>query len=390
VSAPGEPPAERQSAGQPIVNNAAASSLVERLRSASAIALDTEGDGMFRYRTRLCTVQLGAAGTIAVLDTLAVPAAPLLCELLGPRGPEKIIHDASFDARVLFAHGVEVANVFDTAVAARFLGIAATGLSSLLLKFFELRLPKHQQQADWGLRPIDAEAMRYLEDDVRYLEQLAERLLQEVRARDIEPEVREECAYLLAEARQAERAPDAAWMRIKGAALRLPRERARLFELAEEREQLARELDLPPARFIANDALLALARERPNTGDGVARVLGSRAEHAERFLAALARAEHSSDAPADQLAQLSPPPPSAAELTRRKRRKAALLEFRDAEAKRREVDVQVVLPGHCVGDIVELPRLDLDSLRSISGFGACRVDRYAALLEQRLSSRWGD
>jgi hypothetical protein len=119
-------------------------------------------------------------------------------------------------------------------------------------------------------------------------------------------------------------------------------------------------------------------------------VLGSRAEYAERFGAALARAEHSSDAPADQLAQLSPPPPSAAELTRRKRRKAALLEFRDAEAKRREVDVQVVLPGHCVGDIVELPRLDLDSLRSISGFGACRVDRYAALLEQRLSSRWGD
>lgn len=389
MSAPGEPPAERPSAGQPIVSSAEASALVERLRSASAIALDTEGDGMFRYRTRLCTVQLGGAGTIAVLDTLALPAAPLLCELLGPRGPEKIIHDASFDARVLFAHGVEVANVFDTAVAARFLGIAATGLSSLLLKFFELRLPKHQQQADWGLRPIDAEAMRYLEDDVRYLEQLAQCLLLEVRARDIEPEVREECAYLLAEARRAERAPEAAWMRIKGAALRLPRERARLFELAEERERLARELDLPPARFIVNEVLLVLARERPNTLDAVARVLGSRAEHAEHFFAALARAEQRSDAPAEQVARLNPPPPSASELACRKRRKAALLEFRDAEAKRRQVDVQVVLPGHCVGDLVELPRLDVDSLRSVPGFGACRLDRYGALLEQRLSAHWG-
>ena len=220
--------------GEPIANEQQAGLLVSRLMTAPAIALDTEGDGMFRYRTRLCTVQLGGAGEIAVLDTLALPAAPLLCELLGPRGPEKIVHDVSFDARVLFAHGVEVGRVFDTSIAARFLGIAATGLSSLLLKFFGVHLPKHRQQADWGLRPIDAEAMRYLEDDVRYLEQLAACLLGELRAHDIEAEVREECAYVLSEARQGERAPEAAWMRIKGAGLRLPKERARLFEHGHE------------------------------------------------------------------------------------------------------------------------------------------------------------
>jgi ribonuclease D len=388
VSAPGAP-AAGAAGGQPIVSAEQAAALIDRLRRAPALALDTEGDGMFRYRARLCTVQLGGAGEIAVLDTLALAPAPLLCELLGPHGPEKIVHDTSFDARVLFAHGVELGRVFDTAVAARFLGIAATGLSSLLLKFFDLRLSKHQQQADWGLRPIGAEAMRYLEDDVRHLEALAARLLDEVRARDIEPEVREECAYLLAEARKDERAPEAPWMRVKGAALRPPRERARLFELAEEREQLAREVDQPPARFLANDALLALARERPNTLDALARTLGARAEYAERFAAALARAEHASDAPAEQVARLTPPAPGAAELACRKRRKGALLEFRDAEAKRREVDVQVVLPGHCVADIIDLPCVDLEALRTIPGFGVCRLQRYGALLEQRLSTRWG-
>lgn len=387
MSAPGEP-REGRSAAQPVVGGAEAGALVARLRRAPAIALDTEGDGMFRYRTRLCTVQLGGAGEIAVLDTLAVPAAPLLCELLGPLGPEKIIHDASFDARVLYAHGVEVGRVFDTAVAARFLGIAGTGLSSLLLRFFDLRLPKHQQQADWGLRPIDAEAMRYLEDDVRYLEQLAARLLHEVRARDIEAEVREECAYVLAEARQGERAPAAAWMRVKGAGLRPPRERARLFELAEERERIARELDVPPARYLASEILLALARQPPSGADALARALGSRAEHAERFAAALARAEQRDDAPAEQVARLTPPPLSGAELARRKRRKAALLEFREAEAKRREVDLQVVLPGHCVADMVDLARLDVESLHAIPGLGECRIARYGALLQQRLSARW--
>jgi ribonuclease D len=374
----------------PITSQAEADALVKRLMAAPALALDTEGDGMFRYRTRLCTVQLSGAGEIAVVDTLAVQPAPLLCELLGASGPEKIIHDASFDARVLFAHGVEVARVFDTAIAARFLGIAATGLSNLLLKFFDIRLPKHRQQADWGLRPIDGEAMRYLEDDVRYLPELAERLLHDVRARDIELEVREECAYALSEARQAERTADAAWMRIKGAALRPAKERACLYELAEARERLARQLDLPPARFIANEILLALAGDRPRGRDAVARLLGARAEHAEHFLAALERAEARSDAPAEQLARLSPLPPSMAELTRRKRRKAALMEFRDKQAKERGVDVQVVLPGHCITDLVDLPNLDAEALRSVPGLGACRIERYAKQLEERLAAHWAD
>jgi ribonuclease D len=389
VSEADDASAARTSSGEPIASAELASALVQRLSAAPAIALDTEGDGMFRYRTRLCTVQLGGAGEIAVLDTLSVPAAPLLCELLGANGPEKLVHDASFDARVLFAHGVEVGRVFDTAIAARFLGIAATGLSSLLLKFFSVHLPKHRQQADWGLRPIDAEAMRYLEDDVRYLPELAECLLQELRARDIEAEVREECAYVLAEARAGERAPEAAWMRIKGAGLRTPKERARLFELAEERERLARQLDLPPGRLLGNEALLALSRER-GTREAVARTLGPHADHVEAFLAALARAEAHADAPAEQVARLSPVPPSAVELARRKRRKAALMAFREEQAKQRDVDIQVVLPGHCVADIIDLARLDLEGLRSIPGLGLCRIERYAKLLEQRLGARWGD
>ena len=58
------------------------------------------------------------------------------------------------------------------------------------------------------------------------------------------------------------------------------------------------------------------------------------------------------------------------------------------EARQRGVDVQVVLPGHCVADIVELPRLDLASLRSVPGLGECRITRYAKLLEDSLGPRW--
>lgn len=363
----------------PIETLAEAEAFLARVAGARTLALDTEGDGMFRYRTRLCAVQLCAEDAIAVLDTLCIAPAPLLSAVLGPDGPEKIIHDASFDARILFAHGIALGNVFDTAVAARFLGFPSTGLSSLLLKLFGVHLPKHQQQADWGKRPIDAEAMRYLEDDVRYLPALFERLLHEVRARDIEPEVREECAYLLSEAQRTE-PPEAAWMKIKSSALRPPLERARLYELAEAREQLARERDLPPARLLASDLLLRLAQEDGTDTATLNRLLGNKSELVPALEAAFARAQGVADAPLDQLQRLLPEPPSPAELTRRKRRKAWLSEFRAKEAKLRDVDLQVVLPGHCLADLVDLARVDEASLRTLPGFGACRFERYGAQL----------
>ena len=116
------------------------------------LSFDTEGDGLFRYRTRLCMMQLGCAEQVTLIDTLAFDALPIFEELLGPQGPEKIVHDASFDARVLCAQGIRLGRVFDTAVAARFLGLKSTGLSSLLASFFQIELPKDKQQADWGAR----------------------------------------------------------------------------------------------------------------------------------------------------------------------------------------------------------------------------------------------
>lgn len=368
-------------ASKPLETVAEASAWLSRVAGVTTLALDTEGDGMFRYRTQLCTVQLCAGQQIAVIDTLRVPAAPLLSSLLGSGGPEKIIHDASFDARILFAHGVVLGNVFDTAVAARFLGFPSTGLSSLLLKLFGLHLPKHQQQADWGLRPIDAEAMRYLENDVRYLPDLFASLLEAVRERDIEPEVREECAYLLGEAQRPE-VVEAAWMRIKGSALCPAPQRARLYELAQVRESFARERDLPPARLLASELLLRIARDEDTDRATLERLLGSKADLADAFEQALARARGVRDAPRDQVERLLPEGPSAAELSRRKRRKAWLSEFRAKEAKVRAVDLQVVLPGHCLSDLVDLPVFTADSLRSVRGFGACRFERYGAQLLQ--------
>jgi ribonuclease D len=361
---------------------------ITRLKAASMLGLDTEGDGMFRYRARLCTVQLAAAGDVHVIDTLAVAPAPLLVELLGARGPEKIVHDVSFDARMLHAHGIALGNVFDTSIAARFLGLKNTGLSSLLAQFFGIELPKHMQQADWGERPLDDEALSYLADDVRHLEALAQLLRAELAARDIAAEVAEECLYMLSEAAQPTRELSP-FARVKGAGTRPPAERARLHELACARERLAQELDLPPTRLISNDQLLRIAAGSFSRVEDLSAVLPGRVlGHQDCLWEALIRAKERADAPEQDVRELTPRQPSPAELERKKRRRRALTEFRAREATLRDVDLQVVLPGHCLSELVELERLDVASLTAVPGFGACRIERYAAQLVAELTPDW--
>jgi ribonuclease D len=371
-----------------IEDAARAQACLPALARRARLAFDTEGDGLFRYRTRLCMMQLACPEQVYLIDTLAFDALACFAELLGAEGPEKIVHDASFDARVLFAQGVRLGRVFDTAVAARFLGLKSTGLSNLLSSFFEISLPKDKQQADWGLRPLDADSVRYLVDDVCHLEALADALLARVRALDIEPEVREECGYVISEAHVpvAEVPP---WTRLKGAQLRPPAVRARLRELFAEREELARELDLPPGRLIPNELLSRLAEEAQLDDAALADRLGARgAAHLGRFRAALERARGRADAPEEELALQVERPPSPAELERRKLRKRLLTEFRARVATQRGVDPQVILPGHCVNGMVDLSALDLDALRQVKGLGACRVERYGARLVSELTASW--
>lgn len=363
-----------------------AHALAVRLFAEPSIALDTEGDGMFRYRTQLCTIQLASEHEIAVVDTLTVDTG-LFAALMSSSGPEKVVHDAAFDARLLAAHGAPLGAVFDTAVAARFLGFPATGLASLLAQLFAVQVPKHLQLADWGKRPLTREAIDYLENDVRYLLPLRDVLLERLRERDIEAEMREECEYVLREARKSELEPSP-FSRVKGALLRPPEERARLYELALARDEIARELDLPAGRVIANELLLRFGElQQPMRAEVERRLAPRHRSHAQRLLDALARAEGRADAPIQELANPADVLP-ATELAKRKRRRELLISFRTREATAREVDPQVVLPGHCVNDLVKLDSLSREQLEQVSGFGECRIERYGEALRRAFVGRW--
>lgn len=349
---------------------------------AERLAVDLEASGMFAYRAGICTVQLAwrSAEHVAVVDTLATPIVDL-APLLGVDGPTKIVHDVAFDARLLAEAGVELGNVHDTAIAAHMLGRAATGLASLLASELDVHIGKGMQHHDWRLRPLDAEMLTYLAADVAHLEALERVLWREVVERDVEDAVLEETRYRLASAVAGARSPQdgPAYARIKGASKLPERDRAALRVLAQLREQEAERRDVPPYRVASNETLLALAHARPRTPADVARMRGvaSASDEAQEFVDAVARglATAGETVPVEERALFERPQVPAAQAKARREREVRLLSWRRAEAKRRGVNEQVVLPGHCAKDAVDGDIAGVDDLARVRGIGAFRVRR---------------
>ncbi len=356
-------------------------SLVRALATAERIAVDVESDGMFAYRAQVCTVQLCAGGEVSVVDALAAPLDPL-ATLLGAGGPLKIVHDVSFDARILAQQGIALGNVRDTSIAAQFLERPATGLAALALKELGAVIDKGLQKYDWRIRPLLAEHVTYLARDVAHLEALAEALWREVDAKGIGAEVDEETRYRIATALASTSAVQdlPAYAEAKGFDRIPERDRAvfrRLWE-AREKEGLAR--DVPSTRLVPTDALIALARSRPATSEALEKTRWIRDRSLARpILAAIEQGTADGDIPADDKARIDRPRPPREVIARRKAREIALTTWRRAEAKRRGVGEQVVLPGHCLKGLAAAEGSDAEVVQSTPGFGTCRAP-YAAQL----------
>ena len=365
----------------------AMAALIDEVGRVSRIGVDVEGNGLHAYRAELCVVQLAwkdAAGNdqVAIVDPFAVDVDEL-APILASSGPVKVLHDLTFDARLLLESGVRLGNVHDTSVMASLLGEPKSGLASLVDAHFGTKLSKALQDHDWAERPFTDRQLHYLTQDVHFLFALDDLFGEQVRERGIATEVEVECAHKLRTAMAPPRDQRAPHERIKGYRSLSPSKRAVLAALCETREQIAETADVPPFRIIASGLLLEMARRLPKDERTVSRMCRNKraARHTDAWLRAIAEGQKRppiNNAPA--------PPGSAvpaAEQARRKTLKKKLTAWRKAEAERREVTLQVVIPGHCMSDVAaalaghpnDAPTL-LEALSAVEGLGDCRIDRY--------------
>jgi ribonuclease D len=248
--------------------------LTAEIAGATEIALDTEGASFHRFVDRVYLLQLSTRTRHAVIDPLAVGTPTALGSMLESKDVEVVFHDADYDLRLLQQdYGWHVNNIFDTRIAAQLLGYTAFGLAALLERFFDVKLDKKHQRADWSMRPLTADMLDYAAQDTRYLLQLKDVMSAELVRIGRMEWAREEFA-LLEGTRWSDEEPGMGFLKLKGARDLNRRELAVLRELVPWRDAVSKQLDRATFRVLGNEQLLDIARLQPSTRDALSKVKG--------------------------------------------------------------------------------------------------------------------
>ncbi|NLB62660.1 MAG: ribonuclease D [Fibrobacter sp.] len=243
--------------------------LVSVLNEVPGCALDTEADSMHHYRVRLCLIQITVAGKNWIVDPLSDINLNKLWQTKALQN--LILHGADYDLRMLHTFcDFTPQKIFDTMIAARFLGVHRVGLSSLVKKYFSVTLAKSNQKADWTKRPLPKTMKQYAVLDTFYLHELREILLADLRKLGREEWHTQTCAHILQNSQEDIflESDDDAW-RIKKSNSLDPRALVFLRELWHWREKEGELLDRPVFKVLNNEALIGISRRAANNASNI-------------------------------------------------------------------------------------------------------------------------
>ncbi len=233
--------------------------LYAALDRSTEIALDTEADNLFRYRTRVCLLQIHVVGEIYLVDLLAdLPLDPLWSRLAAK---PLIMHGSDYDLRLLWEFcRWQPQSLFDTMFAAQLLNIPRFGLAALLEQNFGVILDKDHQKANWSQRPLDRDMLDYAAMDVFHLFELRDRLRDQLVQLGRLEWMEQKCRWQIEVGRDGFSAPDENAWRVNGSEKLRGRGLSVLHAIWHWRESWAEKLNTPPFKVTGNELLGRIAR----------------------------------------------------------------------------------------------------------------------------------
>jgi ribonuclease D len=233
--------------------------LYAALDRVTELALDTEADNLFRFRTKVCLLQILADGEIYLVDMLADLPLDGLWSRLATR--HIVMHGSDYDLRLL----KELCNfkpksIFDTMFAAQLLNIPRFGLAALLEQHFGIKLDKDHQKANWSKRPLTKDLLDYAALDVHHLPALRDKLTAELQRLGRMAWQEQKCRWQIEAGQEGFAAPDENAWRISGSERLGDRGIGVLYAVWHWRQHWAEQLDTPPFKVTGNELLMRIVR----------------------------------------------------------------------------------------------------------------------------------
>jgi len=244
--------------------------VVSELVALDRYALDTEFHRERTYFPKLALVQIAwhrhgdpSDQQLVLIDPISVDVSPLrdlfstesLC----------VIHAAQQDLDVLtHAVGSVPAAMFDTQVAAGFVGYGTPSLVSLLNGEVGVNPPKGDRLTDWLRRPLTDAQRNYAATDVEYLLEVHDKLLVKLDEFGRRDWAEAACEELRTRPVSGSN-PSDAWLRLKDARSLRPKARAVAQSVAAWREGRAMRVDIPVRQVLPDLAVLGVAQRAPST-----------------------------------------------------------------------------------------------------------------------------
>jgi ribonuclease D len=247
----------------------------EQVSGADWIALDTEFLREKTYYPKLCLIQIATPEVVACIDPLALDDLSPLLDVIFDSRITKVMHAARQDMEIFYhLRDAVPAPVFDTQIAALLLGYPdQIGYGNLVNEILGVSLEKKHTRADWSLRPLSQDQIQYAADDVVYLVDVYQHLLEKLNnlgrlewlAGDFERLTSPDLYY---------NAPDKAWLKVKGGNRLKGASLSILQALSEWREKVVQKKDIPRGWLLRDDVLVELARHQPDSMPSLEKIRG--------------------------------------------------------------------------------------------------------------------
>lgn len=251
--------------------------LIDVLLAEPRYALDTEFHREKTYYPRLALVQIAWPGGIALVDPLAID--PRSFARLFEHPAVVVVHAAQQDLDVLtHAVGAIPTRLFDTQIAAGFVGYGTPSLSSLLQGELGITPAKGDRLTDWLRRPLTDAQRSYAAADVASLLELHDRLTTQLGALGRLTWAEEACEELRTKPTGAID-PENAWLKLKDARSLRAKSRAVARSIAAWREREAAANDMPVRQVLPDLAILGISQRQPITLDELAQSRGVDERH---------------------------------------------------------------------------------------------------------------